>query len=437
VLDPTYPVPAKAWLDTAVADYENTVDFVIRAPLNYKGNPYTSNGLYDEQQRAMYPIMSKIREWLTCDDLTKFEPYFCTLVGKGGTGKSTVLNTVTAILRTKFQYNNVVVALGPTGTAAFNVGGETSQRFNGQGIRGEYVPNSMNAKTRERLLQRCKHLLCLIIDERSLLSSKQLGITAQTVSETIFSGSMSNHVFGGIPVVILAGDDYQLPGTEEGALHAKARVGGSRMTQKGRSIFLRCAENVLLLQTNQRVNDSQQENKEMCERFRLGVNIQDKDVKKIQSLHLEAIRQTHGDDVVGRIEREAVYLFWTNEKRVRHNLIRLGETNSDENPTVIVKPIGRGVKYGTAISAHFQGKTPHAALLCVNAKVCVEGYNFQPLWGIHNGACGTVQEIVFAEHKDPNRGDHPEYVVVKFPQYIGPIWDTENPKVSTSTVFYT
>jgi hypothetical protein len=32
-----------------------------------------------------------------------------------------------------------------------------------------------------------------------------------------------------------------------------------------------------------------------------------------------------------------------------------------------------------------------------------------------------------------NRGDHPEYVVVRFPQYIGPMWDIENPKVSTAT----
>jgi hypothetical protein len=94
-----------------------------------------------------------------------------------------------------------------------------------------------------------------------------LSTTAQIISEVIFNGSTAYEFFGGIPVVLLVGDDYQLPGQEEGALTALSRVGGSRMTQKGWQVFLRCAENVFQLQSIQRVSHSKQEAKEMLDRI--------------------------------------------------------------------------------------------------------------------------------------------------------------------------
>ena len=74
-------------------------------------------------------------------------------------------------------------------------------------------------------------------------------------------------------------------------------------------------------------------------------------------------------------------------------------------------------------------------LLCINAKVAIKGYNFYPKWGLHNGAMGTVKEIVFREGKNPNNGDLPEYVVVQFNDLNLPM-DVQNDcknKVITST----
>jgi PIF1-like helicase len=428
-----YPALPEMWLETAMQDYDIHVDTRLNIPLKFDGKPYCLDDLLDEQKRTIYPVLAQLREFMTCSDLALLRPLFGTISGKAGTGKSTTLNTLTGAIRNIFQYNNTVISGGPTGTSAFNAFGETLHRILGQGVRGEYHPNSLSATTRERLLKRCKHLLCLIIDERSLLSSRMLGTTAQIISEVIFDGSTANEFFGGIPVVLLVGDDYQLPGQEEGALTALSRVGGSRMTQKGRQVFLRCAENVFQLQSIQRVSQSQREAKEMLDRIRIGVNVLDKDVRKLQSLHLNAIRERHGDSYVKEIEKEAVYLFWTNEKRAQKNLLRLGQTNTDQNPTIIVKPISKGGKYGIGIASHFQDKLPPASMLCVNAKVCIQGCNFCPAWGLYNGACGTVEEIIFEEGKDPNKGDHPKYIVVRFPQYIGPVWDLDHPKVNYCT----
>jgi hypothetical protein len=230
--------------------------------------------------------------------------------------------------------------------------------------------------------------------------------------------------------LILAGDDYQLPGMLEGAFQASTKQGGTKMTQKGRTVFLRCAENVLELQTIRRVGDSQQSDKDMIERIRLGVGVLDQDVKRLQSLHLNEFGRRHGEEAVKEIEKKAVYIFWTNEKRVQRNLAQLLELSTDENPVAIIKPKGQGSKYGKSINAHFGTDTPSASLLCIGAKVCLQGPNLYPLWGLHNGACGTVQEIVFEAGQNPNNGDHPKYVVVNFPQYIGPPWDIDKPKVS-------
>lgn len=282
------------------------------------------------------------------------------------------------------------------------------------------------------LCRKLKHLLCLIIDERSLLTSKLLGTTTQVISETIFDGSNIDEPIGGLPVLLLVGDDYQLPGITEGAIEARDRYNGTKMTQRGRSIFVECAKTVFKLSVIRRVQDNKQEDRDLMQRVRKGTCITDEDVLKLQSLHLDNIGYLHGLDTVKKIKSKAVYLFWTNEKRLAHNMEQLQALNSEDNPTAIVRPHSRGDKFGKSINGHFDGEMPKASLLCRNSKVCLQGHNFMPLWGLHNGACGTVQEIVFATGESPNTGNHPIYVVVKIPQYKGPAWDTNHITVSSS-----
>ena len=65
----------------------------------------------------------------------------------------------------------------------------------------------------------------------------------------------------------------------------------------------------------------------------------------------------------------------------------------------------------------------------MGSKVALSNRNFHPAWGLHNGACGTVDEIIFESGSNPNEGGLPSYVVVDFPLYNGPIWDEDNPTV--------
>lgn len=63
--------------------------------------------------------------------------------------------------------------------------------------------------------------------------------------------------------------------------------------------------------------------------------------------------------------------------------------------------------------------------------VSIQGKNFNPKWGLYNGALGTIIDLHFRVGSNPNCGDLPEYVSVEFREYCGPVWDKSRPKVST------
>jgi hypothetical protein len=57
-------------------------------------------------------------------------------------------------------------------------------------------------------MQEClKHLSCLIIDEWSMLSSKVLAAAEGNVGHSVYKGQNSGEIWGGVPVVLLFGDD--------------------------------------------------------------------------------------------------------------------------------------------------------------------------------------------------------------------------------------
>ncbi len=111
-----------------------------------------------------------------------------------------------------------MILLGaPTGAAAFNVQGSTLHCL--LGINVGQPEEVMLERTKENIKSRLTNLLCLMIDERSMLSSKKLAVAERNVRECIFKGQNSKEIWGGAPVMILFGDDYQLfPVIDAGAI---------------------------------------------------------------------------------------------------------------------------------------------------------------------------------------------------------------------------
>jgi hypothetical protein len=53
--------------------------------------------------------------------------------------------------------------------------------------------------------------------------------------------------------------------------------------------------------------------------------------------------------------------------------------------------------------------------------------NFEPEWGLFNGAAGNVIEIVYKKGEIPLDGSCPENVIVEIPTYRGPAWMANKP----------
>ena len=401
-------------------------------PLKDDGSEYTTDDLYEDQKQVVTVILKTLHDFVTLDDLSQFKPLRIIINGQGGSGKSVVINTIVTVIRKMFGFNDVVRVVAPTGVAAYNVGGETFHHLFHMGVsKKEYSANSLSKSTRKKLIQKFKTLLALIVDERSLVSSRVLGSAEAMASETMHGGPYHMHEsWGGLPIVVLVGDDYQLPGIGQGPFQALFPTYGSKMSYNGRRALLECSECVMELGGSKRVQAGQSKTKLLLDRLRVGTDVIEEDVDKLMSLHLDKIRDVHGETVVKDIEERAMFLFYRNDRRMRHNMKQLAKRCSTENPVAVLKSRSAGRVNGKGVKSHFDGDIAPASLLCVGAKVALNNRNYRPSWGLHNGACGTVEEIVFNAGENPNHGALPKYVVVEFPLYCGPVWDKQNPKVS-------
>lgn len=424
-------IPAKDWLNTKAQQAEECDTSGIRLPVKNNGEYYEIKDLYDDQKFVVETIMKKLREWVETDDLSKFQPLRLTINGKGGSGKSVIIDTIVTAIRRMFHRNDVVQVAAPTGTAAFNVGGKTLHNLMHMGVdKFDYKAESLSETARARLVKDFGSLLALIIDERSLISSKDLGTAETMMSETIFRGGLLRQLsFGGLPVVVLAGDDYQLPATSSGAIDVLGGKTGTKIVMNGRKIFRDCAEHVIELTSSKRIRADKLIDQEIIKKLRTREKLSEPEVEKLLSLHIDAISKNHPKEIVQEIRSRAMYLFFRNEPRIRHNLEQLNRVHSKESPVGFFRCKATGNVGGKAVNNHFNGDPPGSSIFCKDSQVALDGRNFFPEWGLHNSACGRVDEIVFAKDENPNLGHLPEYVVVDFPVYCGPAWDEDNPTV--------
>lgn len=411
----------------------------VKKPLNlpkkFGGQKYVVKDLMKDQQEIFAVILDKAKEWLECDDPKSFKPLRMIIQGAGGSGKSVLINTIVTVLREIFDDNDVVRVLAPTGVAAFNVGGETIHYCLGIGRqKSDYVPGSLNKDKKELLIKKFQRLLAIIIDERSMVNSKLFGTACQLVGETIHGGHCCNNPWGNLPILILVGDDYQLPSIERGCWDIGRRdLSYSPMAIKGDQQFEACGEHVRQLSSIKRMKEDQQKERLLCERLRLGEPT-DEDVVKLLSLDLENLQLKfpgeEGKNMIDKIRQEAIYLFTTNNEIDEHNICRLAEVQSATNPVAFIKSSTSGRIGKMAVRSHFGKDSIRSTIICRGSKVALTMRNFQPSWGLHNGAVGIVEDIIFEKGKSPNADDLPRYVVVNFPAYIGPVWDKNNPKVN-------
>ncbi len=148
------------WLKTQIQRVETEEETLLIIPRRDDGSHYELASLYEDQLEVACVILNTLHEFLTIEDLRNFKPLRIIVNGQGGSGKSVVINTIVSVMRRMFGINDVVKVVAPTGTAAYNVNGETFHHLFHMGVhKKEYKCNTMTVTSRKRLIhsKRCLH----------------------------------------------------------------------------------------------------------------------------------------------------------------------------------------------------------------------------------------------------------------------------------------
>ena len=386
-------------------------------------------------------ILAKLKEWINCSTssdsrvASSFTPLRLTVRGSAGSGKSFFIKCLVNVITNMFEGERVVEVAGPTGASAYNVGGETLHR---KWRINPHKPNEeLGKKAAETLKRTMKRTLVIVIDERSMLTCNLLGAAERNSAATCHGGSRDDEDWGGIPIVVIVGDDYQLPpptNKEKGAfdlMDSKTSISQQKygVASSGAAVMESLSNQCMELTSVKRQNDDQSEFKDVLSRLRTGDTLP-QDADFLLKRHLSSFSR----DAINNITKNGVtmYLFATKPPRNDHNFRKLAEVSSPTNPVALLRTQWTSTsksKTSTARDAHFTSPPPAATVICRGAMVRLVDKNFEPAWGLYNNTVGVVKDTVFAPGKDPNNGDLPLYVAVQFENYCGPTWDKHNPKL--------
>jgi hypothetical protein len=194
-------------------------------PKRSDGDDYLLSQLNPQQQTVVICALEAVIKFLTNDK--SYKPLRATVMGCGGTGKSYIINTLIAMVRRYTRRNDTVRVAAPSGGAAYNVGGCTLHRCLKLSVDPRELAKDLNADKQAELARQIENMLMLIIDERSMISSGLLAAAERNVRHCVYGQQNQKELWGGIPVVLVFGDDFQLPPViEEGAINGFAKLSG-------------------------------------------------------------------------------------------------------------------------------------------------------------------------------------------------------------------
>jgi DNA replication protein DnaC len=451
-------VDGTLWVDKIRSDHDNAAKEQAEAvdklviPKQRNGDEYDAEQMSDEQKAIVYNAVDTVIKFLNNDP--SYKPMRATIMGSAGTGKSFIINTIISMVRKLTGSNDTVQIAAPSGAAAFNVQGSTIHNL--LGVRVTNPEKDLTENTKSRLLEQLERLLVLVIDERSMISSKVLAAAERNTRECIYRGQNSSEIWGGLPVVLLFGDDYQLmPVDKNGAINGydKRCCGAEQyvtdkmseaqlFAYRGDWLFTDImTDQVFVLTKNYRVRCKIF--KRLLERVRVGRTTEE-DADKMMKLHHVFYRVDKEFKHTVENHEKTMWLFSNNNDVRKKNVDKLVEVSTNNKlPVARLKcwydtNKKQGGKERGVYKSHFDSNCYKSETdLCVGARVALRNWNILPCAGLYNGSIGTVIEIVYRDDPiGPNDKQHnhlPDYVVVDFshlklPSYIEP-WDKLHPTV--------
>src|SRR6266498_2572420 len=204
------------WINDARKRYSNTDlteadTFVSRVSTDWQGNELVTETLdyqtLNEKQKLVFKRIESHYNDMLKDNQT--EPLRIIVMGTAGTGKTYLINAIRGRLRemTGVKSKSPVIVLAPTGVTAFNINGITIH----SALSIPIIANKnldINGERLKQLQNRLQDVIYVIIDEKSMISRRMLGIIDMRLRQAFPENK--NEPFGGRSI-ILFGDFGQLP----------------------------------------------------------------------------------------------------------------------------------------------------------------------------------------------------------------------------------
>ena len=250
-----------------------------------------------------------------------------------------------------------------------------------------------------------KHLIGIVMDEYSMISSLQMYWASDRVQQATFN---SDQYFGGVPTVIF-GDAGQLPpvgGTQLWVSKTSTGKPLGPLAMNGHTLY-KSIETVMSLTEVKRQRGFF---KEFLLRLRNGANTEE-DWRRLNSqCSIEAMTR---EQVEAFQDADTIFLYSTNEACRIKNTERLIALNQ---PIVLLTAEHDDDAKSCRKSAD-AAKSLQRHLLCsVGSKVMLLWNIALPI-GLVNGSSGVVIDFVYITTHAP---ELPAFIIIEFPDYTGP-----------------
>jgi hypothetical protein len=174
---------------------------------NHDRKEYTFEKLSSDQKDIALATIVTIFKFLTnVDDNT---PLWATISGVNGCGKSHLIHTIQQMLNKYCQGQMACFCSALSGSATYRIGGFTVHSFAGVNVTAPW--QELSDENRTIMKHKLKYILCWIINKRSMLGAKTTVAAERNIRESVFNAHGENIPWGGIPVILMFGDIYQLP----------------------------------------------------------------------------------------------------------------------------------------------------------------------------------------------------------------------------------
>ena len=391
----------------------------IDRPLPPLRNPDTLN----PEQRVFYDTLVNHYE----EELGGLTPpqLLVNCDGKAGTGRThTILQTCRYLdlLADEQSLPSLVLRAAPTGVAAFNFFGRTLHSSFKLPVKGSTWELSLGDLT--GLQARFRHLKYLIIDEKSMVDLKTLGIIDERLRDVFPDKNMEP--FGGLNVVV-TGDNWQLQPVGWHPLFKVSAANLEPIAIKGQTAYRALNKTIRFTQVMRQSGEAP----EMVQ-FRDALEELRNDNLSIENWEFLSSRaQINLSPAEIASFEQALRLYSTNAEVDLFNFNKLRDSGM---PVKKFEAIHRGLGAKTAnkdqadnLLAEVYYSLGCRVMLTANA------------WtenGLVNGSLGTIRDIVWEEGKDPSK-DLPLAIMVEFDGYKGPFFgDTRTvPVFHTTTRF--